>query len=214
MFGVILFCLAAATALPYNDRGIGPKSYQLEKYNEELTHPLLDEKSFETRRVMSKETSETHGLDDTLANWNKLGFPALDNSSQGIEGEEYIVNIPLKGFEQKDIVVNANNGRLTVHAVHELDGIVMNKFLNERTLPNYVNGNSSWSYTEGVLKIVFSLKSKDTTNVVSVLHDTKPPTSTETVVIKEPTTESRKELDNHVTNDARVAEVDKVIQTD
>lgn len=123
MFGVIIFCFVAATAVPYN--GMYPDYRGSEVMHPDYYQPL----------------------------------PAQRTLFQGIDGNEYKVVLSLPGFEQKDIDVNASYGRLTVNAVHREGGALQNSYMDQRTLPDYVIEKCKWTYTRGVLTIVFPLKS-------------------------------------------------------
>ncbi|XP_045449752.1 uncharacterized protein LOC123658362 [Melitaea cinxia] len=77
-----------------------------------------------------------------------------------IEGNEYKITISLTGFTDKEIVVKARKGLLIVEAVHKVDGEPGRSYLDLRTLPDVVNVNGSWTYENGLLKIVFPLEHK------------------------------------------------------
>lgn len=219
MLGVIIFCFAAATAAPYYGGSFHPMPFHPEQHYDRLRHPYFGENVFDMQRFWSELSSEMRELDNILADLYKR-FPTPVASSQGIDGKEYKVTIPLMDFEEKDIVVKARTGVLMVQAVHKHEGNVQNSYVDVRTLPDCVSVNGTWTYSKGVLKIVFPLKTEDATDVVPLPHETTTDVTTESFVTQGPT-ESREEMENHVESDDLDADVglnrgdtDKASQTE
>ena len=205
MFGLVIFCVAAVSAAPYYGSGYNPMPFHPEHHYGRLSRPDFGEHVFDTRRFWSELANELRDLDTMLADFYRR-FPTPASSSQGIVGKEFKVTIPLGGFEEKDIIVKARTGLLMVQAIHKYEGEVQKNYLDVRTLPDCVKMNGSWTYSEGVLKIVFPLKTESTTDVVPVVNGD---TTTETTAspVTEGIKESREEIDNQVEIDDRDADV-------
>ncbi|KAJ2947996.1 hypothetical protein O0L34_g9788 [Tuta absoluta] len=130
---------------------------------------------FDTQRFWAEMAAEFQKIDQVL---NELytHFPAT-TSEHGIKGNEYVITMSLSGFEENDIKVKAREGVLMVQAVHKSDNGNQRSYIDVKTLPNYVNVNGTWTYEEGILKIVFPLNSK-------------PEMTTEAVITQAPSTEN------------------------
>lgn len=159
MFALVLLgCLALSSAAPhhYHHHHHGPphgSSYDssLERY--------LEEEMFNTRLFWDELRREMLELDTMLADFGRH-FPS-SISSEKMEGNEYIITIPLPNYEEKEIVVKARKGLLMIQAVHQVEGETQRNYLDVRTLPDCVNEAGSWSFEDGVLKIVFPIEKKD-----------------------------------------------------
>lgn len=121
---------------------------------------------FDTRQFWAEMANELRQLDEMLAQFS-ANFPSV-TSSQGVDGKQYKITIPLAGFDEKDIVVKAREGLLMVQAVHKLEGDATGErsYLDIKTLPSRVNVTGSWTYEDNVLKIVFPLKPEAETGEV------------------------------------------------
>lgn len=99
-------------------------------------------------------------------------------SEEGIVGNEYIITIPLSGFERKDIIVKAHEGYVNIQANHKNSDGNENIYSNFRTLPAMVKLDGKWTYEGGVLKITFPLNENfETQTVESVSVITTAPTT-------------------------------------
>ncbi|CAH0727662.1 unnamed protein product, partial [Brenthis ino] len=157
MFALVLLgCLALSSAAPrhyhhpYHHHG---SSYEasLERY--------LEEEMFNTRRFWDELRREMLELDTMLADFGRY-YPSSISSEQ-IEGNEYIITISLPNYEEKEIAVKARKGLVMVQAVHQEEGEPQRNYLDVRTLPDCVNEAGSWSFENGVLKIVFPIAKKE-----------------------------------------------------
>ncbi|CAH0727663.1 unnamed protein product, partial [Brenthis ino] len=157
MFALVLLgCLALSSAAPrhyhhpYHHHGPPHgSSYEacLERY--------LEEEMFNTRRFWDELGREMLELDTVLADFGKYRIQ--------IEGNEYIIRISLPNYEEKEIAVKARKGLVMVQAVHQEEGEPQRNYLDVRTLPDSVNEAGSWSFENGVLKIVFPIAKKEIT---------------------------------------------------
>ncbi|XP_034833174.2 uncharacterized protein [Maniola hyperantus] len=143
----LLACASAAPRWHEHHRSApSPFDGSLERYiNEQMfdTNRFWDEFSRDLNREMAE-------LETVLSDFSKH-FPSV-SSSEGIQGNEYKITIPLTGFEEKDIVVKARKGLIMIQAVNT--GVNHNSYMDIRTLPMCVGEEGSWSYENGVLKIV------------------------------------------------------------
>ncbi|CAH2050929.1 unnamed protein product, partial [Iphiclides podalirius] len=124
--------------------------------------------NFDTRRFWSELSRGMVMLNNMLSEFTKR-FPS-GVSSEGVDPEtnKYKVTIPLKGFEEKDVVVKAREGVLMVQALSKSEGSTGKSYVDVRALPDFVNVAGSWTYSEGFLKIVFPLQPRgDTTFEIS-----------------------------------------------
>ncbi|CAK1602512.1 unnamed protein product [Parnassius mnemosyne] len=198
MFKIVLLgLLASASAAPHHYSHGPPSPF---RHGDEvgLGDRYFSNDIFDTRRFWMELSREMAMFDQLLVDFAKR-FPS-SVSSEGIDTEtnEYKVTIPLAGFEEKDIIVKAREGLLMVQAVQKPEGGIERSYLDIRSLPNIVNVNGSWTFNEGVLKIVFPLLSKPETEETT--------TKITTVVPEIFKPESREEIDNQ-SNDNRDADV-------
>ncbi|XP_047520753.1 uncharacterized protein LOC125060042 [Pieris napi] len=77
-------------------------------------------------------------------------------TKEGVEGNEYKIEIPLTGFLESDISVKARPGLLKVVAKHN-NGPGSTSYYITRSLPAFVGANGDWTYENDILKIVFPL---------------------------------------------------------
>ncbi|CAF4861824.1 unnamed protein product [Pieris macdunnoughi] len=78
-------------------------------------------------------------------------------TKEGVEGNEYKIEIPLTGFQESDISVKARPGLLKVVAKHNFGPGSTSNYIIARSLPDFVGANGDWTYEDGILKIVFPL---------------------------------------------------------
>ncbi|XP_022115731.2 uncharacterized protein LOC110993687 [Pieris rapae] len=78
-------------------------------------------------------------------------------TKEGVEGNEYKIEIPLTGFQESDISVKARPGLLKVVAQHNYGPGSTSNYIIARSLPEFVGANGDWTYENGILKIVFPL---------------------------------------------------------
>lgn len=162
MFAIVLFgLLASACAAPqfHHHHHHGPPPpfpYDDDPFGDHFFRNEI----FDTRRFWAELSREMAMFDKMMTEFAKR-FPS-SVSSEGIDPEtnEYKVTIPLTGFYEKDVVVKAREGVLMVQAVSKPEGDVARTYLDVRTLPDYVNVTGSWTFNEGVLKVVFPLLPK------------------------------------------------------
>ncbi|CAH2266781.1 jg14949 [Pararge aegeria aegeria] len=152
MIAILLVGLVAcANAAPgWRDRhhsSLSPFDGSLDRY---LNEQMFDTNRFwdEFNRDLNQEMMQ---LERTLADFSRH-FPSMA-STEGIVGNEYKIEIPLTGFEEKDIIVKARRGSLMIQAVHSDAGLNQNSYLDMRTLPMSVSEEGTWSYENGLLKI-------------------------------------------------------------
>ncbi|XP_013177148.1 PREDICTED: uncharacterized protein LOC106124745 [Papilio xuthus] len=117
---------------------------------------------FDTRRFWAELSREMSMLDQLL---NDLGkrFPS-GVSNEGIDKttNEYKITVALNGFEEQDIKVKAREGLLMIQAIKNIGEAGQNSYLSVKTLPDFVNVTGSWTFEDGILKIVFPLLSTTT----------------------------------------------------
>ncbi|XP_013133359.1 PREDICTED: uncharacterized protein LOC106099373 [Papilio polytes] len=199
MFAFVLFAmLACVSASPHYHRshhhGYGPPSpfgskefdhrgFGMEPYfgND---NDFFRDNMFDTRRFWAELSREMSMLDQFLNEFTKR-FPN-GVSSEGIDSKtnEYKVTVPLNGFEEQDIKVKAREGVLMIQAVRSAGEVGQNSYLSMRTLPAIVNVTGSWTFENGVLKVVFPLLStpneeETTTEVVTEIPEQFKPESRE-----------------------------------
>ncbi|CAH3954783.1 uncharacterized protein LOC123714496 [Pieris brassicae] len=78
-------------------------------------------------------------------------------TKEGVEGNEYKIEIPLTGFQESDISVKARPGLLKVVAQHNFGPGSTSNYIIARSLPEFVGASGDWTYENGILKIVFPL---------------------------------------------------------
>lgn len=160
---VLLGFLALASAAPhYNHRHYDHFGRHHHSFEPELER-YLEQNMFDTNRFWQDLRRDMMELDKMLADLSKH-FPS-SVSSEKIEGNEYIITIPLSGYEEKEITVKARKGLLVVQAVHKVDDVPTKNYLDVRTLPDCANEAGSWTFENGILKITFPLEKKESTDV-------------------------------------------------
>lgn len=172
--------------------------------------PYLRDDYFDTQNFWSGLSRELQQLDDMLAEFHNRFPPAI--TTDGIEGNEYKISIPLTGFDEKDIVVKAREGLLMIQATHKDVSGNENNYLNVRNLPDNINVKGNWSYENGILKIAFPLKGQTT-------ESTTKEDSSETVTTEGYKEQSREELEtnreeNNVNADVGLEKGDQEKQTE
>ncbi|XP_068626478.1 uncharacterized protein [Battus philenor] len=160
MYAFILFgLLACAYAAPhYHGHGFHHRAPMIDfGFHDHFDHvrPYFQDDIFDTRKFWMDLSREMAMFDQMLTDFTKR-FPT-SVSSEGFDEKtgEYIVTIPLTGFEEKDIVVKAREGVLMVQAVQKMNGVDQRTYLDVRTLPERLNVTGSWTYDKDILKIVF-----------------------------------------------------------
>ncbi|CAH2102033.1 unnamed protein product [Euphydryas editha] len=163
---VLLAIVACASAAPHfhhyrshQPYYQGPYHHGPYNYDNNLSlERFMDSQVFDTRAFWEELTREMMGLEAMIADLYKHFPNSL--SEEKVEGNEYKINIPLSGFDEKEIAVKAKKGLLIVQAVRQVSDEPARSFLGVRTLPDDVNVNGSWTYTNGLLRIVFPLERK------------------------------------------------------
>nr|AKS40080.1 small heat shock protein 20.4 [Grapholita molesta] len=93
-------------------------------------------------------------------------FPAQTTS--GLQGSQYKININLNGFDEKEITVKAREGLVMVQAIHKSEDGGERNYLDVRSLPTFVKAESgSWTYDGNLLKVVFDVKESSSTTEVA-----------------------------------------------
>lgn len=197
MLAVLLGCLAAAAAAPHYPHG--PPPYAPEHHRHFGHYDPFAEDVFDTRQFWAQMANEMRQIDEMLATFSQR-FPTMV-SQAGIEGNEYKITVPLTGFEEKDIVVKAKEGFLMVQAVHKLPEGGERMYLDAKTIPNCVNVTGTWTFEQGVLKIVFPLKSDG--------EESQTVTVREVVVTEQPVIKDREEMESSSREDGVTAELDE-----
>lgn len=111
---------------------------------------------FDANRFWADFHKEMKNLENMLTELSQH-FPS-GVTQEGVLGNEYKITIPLSGFEEKDIIVKAREGYLSIQAHHKNSEGNENNYLNFRTLPATVKLDGKWKYQGGVLIITFPLK--------------------------------------------------------
>lgn len=202
MLAILLGCLAAAAAAPHYPHG--PPPYAPEHHQHFGQYDPFEEDVFDTRQFWAQMANEMRQIDEMLSRFSQ-SFPTMV-SQAGIEGKEYKIIITLNGFEEKDIVVKAKEGFLMVQAIHKLPEGGETMYLDAKTIPNCVNVTGTWTFEQGVLKIVFPLKNdgegSEAVTQVAV---------TEVVVTEQPTTREREEMESKSTEEVLTGELDEML---
>ncbi|XP_014364953.2 uncharacterized protein LOC106716039 [Papilio machaon] len=216
MFAIVLTALlACASAAPHyrhsHHHGYGPPSpfgsrdeYDLGGFGMEPhfgnDNDFFRDNMFDTRRFWAELSREMSMLDQLLNDFAKR-FPS-GVSNEGIDKttNEYKVTVALNGFEEQDIKVKAREGLLMIQAIRNKDEAGQNSYLSVRTLPDFVNVTGSWTYEDGVLKIVFPLIStpadgETTTEITTEIPEQFKPESREETTIGEDTKDADVGLD-------------------
>lgn len=151
----ILACASAAPRWGERYSDLSPFDGSLDRYiNQEIfdTNRFFDEMTRDLNREMAQ-------LETMLRDFGKH-FPSVA-STEGVEGNDYKIAIPLTGFDEKDIVVKARKGMLMIQAVHTDGNNNHNNYLDVRTLPVCVGEQGSWSYENNVLRITLPIARND-----------------------------------------------------
>lgn len=116
---------------------------------------------FDTANFWSELSSEMSRFDEMMQTFMQH-FPSSVSSS-GVQDNQYKINIALTGFEEKNIVVKARDGLVMVQATQTSAEGNGRSYMDVRSLPSFVNVAGSWTYEQGLLKIVFPLKEGSST---------------------------------------------------
>ncbi|XP_075977508.1 uncharacterized protein LOC142977489 [Anticarsia gemmatalis] len=133
---------------------------------------------FDTRRFWAELDREMREFETMMTEFSSH-FPS-SVSREGVEGNEYVVTIPLSSYEEKDIVVKAREGLLMIQAKHTYEGGATSSYLDLRNLPSNVVLRGTWTFENSILKIAFPLKegvnnSVGTVNVLTTDQTTELP---------------------------------------
>ncbi|XP_045459912.1 uncharacterized protein LOC123670459 [Melitaea cinxia] len=161
-----LAVVACASAAPhfrhhYSHRPFYQEPFYQEPFSydsESSLERFMDSQMFDTRGFWEELSREMMGLNAMIEDLYKR-FPT-NLSEEKVEGNKYKINIALSGFVENEIVVKAKKGLLIIQAVHEAEHEPGKSYLDVRTLPDVVDVNGSWTYENGLLKIVFPLEHK------------------------------------------------------
>ncbi|CAH2102036.1 unnamed protein product [Euphydryas editha] len=150
---VLLAILACASAAPHyhphhHEHFHNDDDFRLGK--------VMSKSGFNTTIIWKKMNTELMEL-STILNDLQERFPT--NFSEGIVENQ--IKISISGLEDKKINITARNGLLIAESVHKVDDEVERTSLARRSLPDSLNVNGSWTYGNDLLKIVFSLESKN-----------------------------------------------------
>ncbi|CAK1540358.1 unnamed protein product [Leptosia nina] len=152
MLRILLFgiaCASAAPRFPFSDES------SLESM---MSDDIMNMKSF--WRQFNREMAT---LEDRIQAITK-SIPQVA-TKEGIEGNQYTIEIPLNGFQESDISVKARKGLLKVEARHNFGPGSTTNYMVVRSLPDCVGENGDWTYDNGILKIVFPVNSTEATEI-------------------------------------------------
>ncbi|KAM3967540.1 uncharacterized protein ACR2FA_010614 [Aphomia sociella] len=190
---VILSVLAVATAAPhyYHHHHGFPPGPPPSHYGH---YPGYGENLFDTRSFWAELETEMRQLDEMLKDFYTK-FPS-SVSSEGVDGDQYKIVIPLSGYEEQEIAVKAREGVLMVQAVQKSDGGSQRSYLDVRTLPDCIELSGTWTYDKKVLTIAFPLKE-------GAISTDNPVTQSPTTAVVE---QSREEI-GHDNDDVQDADI-------
>lgn len=145
---------------------------------------------------------EVENIDNEI---EKLGpiYEYSNNDNQRLADNEYVLIMSLPGYEEKEITLNAQKGRLEINAFHVLLGKPLISYTFVKNLPDNVDPNGYWSYSGGVLRVIFPIKQNG--NIMSEKNisplKNKVNTDSEMTSDKQSSTEKKKLdhiFDNHI----------------
>ncbi|CAG9564412.1 unnamed protein product [Danaus chrysippus] len=196
---ILLGLLACASAAPWhNHRHYRGNSHYEE--GDDYLDSFFENEMFDTRRFWNELSRELMRLDAVLDDLTKH-FPHQYPTVE-VDDKEYKITLNLPGFDEKEVVVKAKKGLLVVQAVHKEGDVPERNYLIVRSLPDDVGENGSWTYENGVLKIIFPI-TKEGTDVTSKDVTELP---TQTLAPKH----SREEMDNTGENKDLNEDIDEI----
>ncbi|XP_032519110.1 uncharacterized protein LOC116771374 [Danaus plexippus] len=160
---ILLGLLACASAAPWhNHRHYRGNSHYEE--DDDYLDSFFENQMFDTRRFWNEISREMLRLDSMLADLSKH-FPHQYPTVE-VNDKEYKITLNLPGFDEKEVVVKAKKGLLVVQAVHKEGDVPERNYLIVRSLPDDVGENGSWTYENGVLRVIFPI-SKNVTDITA-----------------------------------------------